>query len=229
MISHLADGLSTAPRSATVKVWDIFVRVSHWTVASAFFIAYFTEDDVLTLHVWSGYAIAVFVVLRVIWGFVGPKHARFSDFVYRPFKVWAYLIELIGFRAKRYIGHSPAGGAMAIALLLGLAATVWSGLELYAAEENSGPLAAISSEATPLMEQSPPLLMRVSDDEGYERGGVSRGDEDGAGEFWEDLHELLANLMFALVVLHIGGVVLASVVHRENLARAMVTGRKRDG
>jgi len=205
----------------TVKVWDIFVRLSHWVVAVAFFVAYFTEDDFLTVHVWSGYTIGVLIALRIAWGFVGPKHARFSDFLFSPFKVWRYLIALIGFRAKRYLGHSPAGAAMVFALLIGLAATVWSGLELYAIEENAGPLAALSSETVSAKEQNSPLLMRVSDDEGDERG------EDGAEEFWEDLHETLANVMLALVILHIGGVLLASVVHRENLARAMVTGRKR--
>lgn len=227
MVTHLSDASISESRPATVKVWDIFVRVAHWTVAAAFFVAYFTEDDLLTLHVWAGYTIGVFVVLRIAWGFIGPRHARFSDFLYSPFTVWGYLIELITFRAKRYIGHSPAGGAMTFALLAGLAATVWTGLELYAAEENAGPLAALSSEASPVTQQAPQLLMRVSESEEYERDGGFRSEKSAAGEFWGDSHEVLANVMLALVVLHIGGVVLASVVHRENLARAMLTGRKR--
>lgn len=210
--------------AATVKVWDIFVRVSHWTVAVAFFIAYFTEDDILTLHVWAGYTIGVFVVLRIVWGFVGPKHARFSDFMYRPFKVWQYLLELISFRAKRYLGHSPAGGAMTFALLIGLAATVWTGLELYAAEENAGPLASISRQITPVVHQEATMITYARADDGNDRDEKHGKD---AGGIWEDLHELLANLMLTLVIIHIGGVLLASIVHRENLARAMVTGRKR--
>ena len=90
--------------------------------ALGFFIAYFTEDEVLSLHVWAGYAVGILVVLRVVWGFVGPKHARFTDFLFGPGEVIAYLVDLIRFRAKRYLGHSPAGGAMAIALWLGLLA-----------------------------------------------------------------------------------------------------------
>ena len=52
--------------AGTVKVWDLFVRIFHWTVAVAFFVAYFTEDDALTLRVWAGYVIGGLLVLRVI-------------------------------------------------------------------------------------------------------------------------------------------------------------------
>jgi len=229
MTSQVADASTSESGPATVKVWDIFVRAFHWTVAVAFLVAYFTDDDVLTIHVWAGYAIGAFIALRIVWGFVGPRHARFGDFLFSPVKVWRYAIELIGFRAKRYLGHSPAGGAMAFALLIGLAGTVWTGLELYAVEENAGPLAVLSEEAAPAGARISPLLVRVSDDEGDEREKGEEGDEggdDGAEEFWEDLHEVLANAILALVILHIGGVLLASVVHRENLAVAMITGRK---
>jgi len=195
-----------------IRVWDAFVRLGHWTIVLTFFVAYFTEDDLLTLHVWAGYVLGVIVVMRVLWGFVGPRHARFSDFVCGPAKAWTYFAKLIAFRAKRYLGHSPAGGAMVLVLMVGLLAIVWTGLELYAVEENAGPLAAISTGT-----ESAGLLSPARAD----------GGEDEAEEYWEDLHELLSNLVFALVILHIAGVVLASIVHRENLTRAMVTGLKR--
>ena len=200
----------------TVRVWDFFVRVFHWTVAVAFFVAWFTEDKVLTLHVWAGYVIGGLVVLRVLWGFVGPRHARFTDFVYGPSAVLGYMRDLAAFRARRYLGHSPAGGAMAVALMALLAATVWTGLELYAAEENAGPLAA--AEQSPFAAFAAPA--QASEHEGDE-------DEEREGGIWEELHELLANIALVFVILHIGGVALVSAVHRENLARAMVTGRKR--
>ncbi len=224
MFSHPTSDSRRGAGPAVVPVWDIFIRVFHWSVAIAFFVAYFAEDEALNLHVWAGYTIGVFLILRVFWGLVGPKHARFSDFIYRPFKVWGYLVDLIAFRGNRYLGHSPAGGAMVVALLVALAATVWSGLELYAVEENAGPLASLSRKAAVAERPGTGLLLRVSEDEYEEEYGEA---DDEMEEMWEELHELLANLTLALVILHIGGVLLASVVHRENLPRAMLTGYKR--
>lgn len=208
-----------------VRVWDLFVRVFHWTVAVAFFVAYFTEDDLLTVHVWAGYTIGVLVVMRILWGFVGPKHARFRDFVCGPFKAWKYLIDLITFRARRYVGHSPAGGVMVLLLLTGLLATVWTGLELHAVENNAGPLATVSTESPTAAIVAPIPLALASEDEREDAEGENGEKE----EFWEELHEVLANLTLFLVILHVGGVVLASLVHRENLVRSMITGDKKAG
>jgi cytochrome b len=151
------------------------------------------EGEADALHVWGGYVVSTIVVLRVVWGFVGPRHARFSDFVRSPILAAAYFRDLLYGRAHRYIGHSPAGGAMVICL----AATVPTGLVAYG-EEGKGPLAAVL----------------VSD---------AKVTESAIGE----LHSLLANVTVARVVAHIFGVAVASVVHKENLVLAMITGRKR--
>jgi cytochrome b len=154
------------------------------------------------------------VVLRVLWGFVGPRHARFSDFICGPVKALRYLIDLLRGRADRYLGHSPAGGAMVIALLVCLAATVGTGLIAYG-EQGRGRLAAWSV-----------ANVNANGDEAEHRvrpQGGGEGTESAIGE----LHGALANITLALVVLHILGVGLASIVHRENLVLAMISGRKR--
>jgi cytochrome b len=201
-----------------IQVWDPFVRVAHWTIAIGFLTAYLTEDDLLTVHVWAGYIVGALVLLRVVWGFVGPRHARFADFMCGPRTAFAYLWDLLRFSARRYVGHSPAGGAMAVALLLFLAGTVASGLMLYAEDRGAGPLAQFYAQGSSTTSATP---------------GAAKGDKDDGKEHrkpksaFEDIHEVLANVTLVLVIIHILGVVLASFVHHENLARAMITGRKR--
>ncbi|MFO1037887.1 MAG: cytochrome b/b6 domain-containing protein [Geminicoccaceae bacterium] len=210
--------------ASEIRVWDPFVRVFHWGLVLAFAIAYLTGDEALALHVWAGYAVAGLVILRIVWGFVGSPHARFTDFVCSPFTSLQYFLDLFRRRATRHLGHSPAGAAMVVVLLLGLVGVTWSGLETYAIEKNAGPLAGWAS-AAPI---APTLISpaRADDDEAFE-GGEGAGGRGGRENGWEEIHETLANLVLVLIVLHIGGVVLASVVHRENLARSMVTGTKR--
>ena len=131
-----------------IYVWDPFVRLFHWTLVVAFTVAYLTEDDLLTVHVWAGYLVGGLIVARVIWGFVGPAHARFADFLCSPADTLRYVRDLVLFRAQRHLGHSPGGGAMVILLLLFLAATVVTGLVVYGGEQQAGPLAGMFTKDT---------------------------------------------------------------------------------
>lgn len=203
------------------RVWDPWVRISHWTLAAAFFGAYFIVEEPLAVHVWLGYLVGALLLVRIVWGMVGPRHARFSDFIPSPRTFLDYTGKLLRGKAPRYLGHNPAGGAMIAALLLALAGTVTTGLMVYGAEEKAGPLAGWYAAAG--SERSLPALI-----------APARADEDGEGhgeheeaEVLEELHEFFANLTLALVGLHILGVLVSSAAHRENLARAMVTGCKR--
>ena len=207
-----------------VRVWDPLVRVLHWVVVIAFFTAYFTEEDLLTTHSWAGYVVGAVVVVRAIWGFVGPRRARFTDFLYSPRRVLRYGLDLIRLRPReRCLGHSPAGGLMVVALLLGLAVTVWSGLEVQAVEEGAGPLASVETDRTAISLISP--VFADGNEELYEE--YEKEDEGGGLVDWEEIHEVAANATLVLVILHVAGVLLASFVHRENLTGAMFTGRKR--
>lgn len=197
-----------------VRVWDPLVRLFHWVLVAAFTIAYVTEDEWQDIHVWAGYLIAGLLVFRLLWGFIGPKHARFSDFVFSSATIIAYLKNMLALRARRYLGHNPAGGAMVMALLLSLAATTLSGMQVYAVKENAGPFASVE------LNNLSPIARAYADDEHEGEGHKEEG-------VWEDIHEFFANFTLLLIVLHISGVVISSLAHNENLPRAMVTGNKR--
>ena len=180
--------------TARVYVWDLFVRLFHWTLVVAFTVAYLTEDP-LVVHVWAGYVVGMLLVARVVWGFLGSPHARFSDFLYTPAVTLRYVRDLVLLRSgERHLGHSPGGGYMVILLLVFLAATVVTGLIVYGGDQQAGPLAGMFTEET--------------------------------GEAVEEWHELFANITLALILVHIAAVILASLVYRENLVRAMVSGYK---
>lgn len=185
--------MSTQP----IKVWDPLLRIFHWSLVSLFLFAFITEDDFLDLHVIAGYIIIGLILFRLIWGVIGPRHARFSNFVKSPSQVKSYLKDVLLFRAKRYLGHNPAGGAMVIALLVSIVMTVFFGMLTYGAMEFSGPLAGMVS-------------------------GVS----DTLAEGFEEVHEFFANFTLFLVGLHVIGVVVASLQHRENLVQSMIDGYK---
>jgi cytochrome b len=196
---------SSAP--ATVRVWDLAVRVGHWSLVTAFVVAYLTEGEPRLVHTVAGYTIVAYVLARVVWGFVGSPSARFATFIVSPLRALRYLFDLPRGRAARFVGHSPAGGLMVLLLLMSLATTTAAGLMLYAVHDGAGPLAGFVA---------PPAAANAE--------GES---EDPREEFWEETHELLANLTLLLVLLHVAGVVVASRAHRENLVRAMITGDKR--
>ena len=127
--------------SKTIRVWDLPVRVFHWSLVILFTLAYFTGDEENQLHIYSGYAVLGLVLLRILWGFIGTRYARFADFIYKPGSVIEYLKRLKSSSPQRYIGHTPPGGWMILALLASLLVTSATGLLVYGLE-GKGPLAA---------------------------------------------------------------------------------------
>lgn len=214
-----------------VSVWDPLVRIGHWTLVIAFFTAYFTEDDLMEVHNWAGYTIAAVVLIRIVWGVIGGKHARFTDFIYKPSKVWTYLKNLLTLKPQHYIGHNPAGGMMVIALLLSLGATTLTGMKLYAVEENKGPFSITTQQVQAHMDKASVISTAKAEDDNSENETFKAAnsghvvDED-AEEYWEELHEIFVNLTLLLVFLHIGGVIFSSFVDKENLVKAMFSGKK---
>ena len=105
---------------AEVRVWDPLVRIFHWSLVSLFVFAFLTGDEWDKPHEIAGYVIAGLVAFRIVWGFIGSRHARFSDFVRGPGEVLRFLRDTVRLKAPRHLGHNPAGGFMVLALLLSI-------------------------------------------------------------------------------------------------------------
>lgn len=119
-MSEIADAMVSrrSERQDQVRVWDPFVRVFHWSLVSLFLFAYFSAEDWNRGHRLAGYTIAGLVALRIVWGFVGSHHARFSSFLFHPTTVVRFLGDSVKMKAPRHLGHNPAGGAMVVVLLI---------------------------------------------------------------------------------------------------------------
>lgn len=173
-----AKELRAAGSSAKVRVWDLPLRLFHWLLVATIAVAFLSaeEDSILNQwHVLAGWVVAVLIVFRLAWGFVGGEHSRFADFI-RPSRIGNHLSGLAKGRIEPSLGHNPLG-AIAVVVLLGLTAiVVWTGAF--------------------------------------------------GGESAEDVHELVGWTLLAMIGVHIAAVIVMSLIERENLVRAMVTGTK---
>ena len=176
-----ADLHSSAGQSR-ILVWDVPTRLFHWLLVLCFVVAYLTSESERwqLWHVTAGYTFGALLVFRLLWGFVGSRYARFSQFVRGPCQVLGYLRSLFSRNPDHYIGHNPAG-ALAIVGLLGFGLltviTGWAAFNDY-------------------------------------------------GDWFGELHEAIVNVLLLIIGIHIAGVLASSLLHRENLVRAMVNGHK---
>lgn len=169
--------------SDKIPVWDWPVRVGHWLLAGAFLIAWLSGDseEWRLVHAYAGGAMVGVVLFRLLWGIIGTRYARFSEFVRGIGAAKEYALGLLRGSAPHTTGHNPAGAWAILALLALILLTGASGWLVY---------------------------------------------QEIGGDRLEELHEVLASTLLGVVFLHLAGVIAGSLVHRENLVRAMLNGRK---
>lgn len=181
-----------------IPVWDLFVRVFHWSLALCILIAMVTGfllgSEWVDVHVYAATSATALIFLRVLWGFFGSGYARFSSFVFSPKTIIAHAKSLATGRAKRYIGHNPLGGTMILALITNIAMLGLTGAMVLGGILKLGPFAFVTS---------------------YAIGGA-----------FKELHEMFANFLLFLVIGHIGGIVFETFHGKDNLVPAMVSGKK---
>jgi cytochrome b len=169
-------------------VWSWFVRIAHWTLVAAFAVAFINSNSIWDIgtHSMAGYTAGAVMIARIVWGLTAKGYCNFSRFPFRPLEGLRYIRDVLTGRAKRFIGHNPAGSLAIYGMLAVGLATVASGIVV------------LNEAYIPL--PSEPL---------------------------KDFHYVMAWTWLALVVTHISGVLMESLLHRENLIATMLTGLKR--
>lgn len=182
-----------------IRVWDLPVRLFHWTLVVLLVVSYFTGQAGgawMKFHFWSGYAILTLLLFRIVWGCVGSTTARFSDFVKGPGACLAHLRDLLLGRRTYEVGHNPVGGAMVVLLLFAVLVQVAAGL--FSADTDTGTVTG-------------PLAHLVADK------WIDR---------FTDFHAFWVNVLLILAGIHVLAAIFYLVWKRQNLIGAMVTGRK---
>ena len=132
-------------------VWDLPLRLFHWLLVLSMIASYTTAKlgfDWMQWHFYLGYWTVGLVVFRILWGFFGPRHARFGSFIHRPSAVWLYLKGMSKRTSPRTIGHNPVGGLMVLLMLLLVAVQATTGLFTTDDVVWAGPYNAAVSSST---------------------------------------------------------------------------------
>jgi cytochrome b len=208
---------SRLPRKGqALPSWDPLLRLAHWGIAGVVLANYAFTKEGGSVHIALGWAGMALLLLRLIWGFVGPREARFASFPPNPMAAWRHLGGLLRGKAPQYPSHNPAGALMAYALWACLAVLMLTGLGM----SGLSPFARADLEAAVAEGDWSVLVEEDGDAEG----------ESPYGEVLEEVHEVAANLILILALLHVAGVAVESRALRRNLlAPMLITRRGRKG
>ena len=203
---HVAPETDSVPPDA--PAWDPVVRLTHWCVALAVVLNGLIVEDESLIHIWIGYAVVACLSLRFLWGVIGTEEARFSSFPPSLSAARSHASDLVAGRYTAYRSHNPLGTLMVYSL--------WALLIIVC--------------VTGLMMESDPFPPHA--DAGFQ-GFLSlfeeyeRGHGHGLNEVVEEIHEVCANMVLFLAMVHVGGVFLEQRLTGVRLLQAMVNGRKR--
>ncbi len=199
------------------ELWDPLVRISHWLIAVAVIANGLLNKPGGTIHIWIGWGVLALLALRFVWGFLGPAEARFSAFPPDPRAAVSHLIDLVRGNPRHYRSHNPAGAIMVYALWACLVVVTGTGLYMTGAKS---PI-TIAEEKAAVAAGDWSVLVKDDDDEKGEDSKL-------LGEAAKEVHEIAANLMLVLALIHVAGVAVESRATRRNLVRPMLVGRIKD-
>ena len=210
----------TSPRTpaaeadiAPPSLWDPVVRLSHWGIALAVLANALVTDGGSLTHVSIGWLAMALLLMRLVWGGLGPAEARFSAFPPRPLAALRHLRQLLSGRVPHYPSHNPAGALMVYAFWASLAVVIASGLYL-------------TGGATPMQVAAEKAAVASGDWSALiKTGGESpAAAQSGLRNTVIEVHNVAANLLLVLAALHVAGVFLESRAMQRNLVKPMLLG-----
>ena len=126
-------------------IWSLPTRIFHWLLVLYILIMYITsdEDPLLRVHAAFGYGIGVLILFRVIWGFIGPKYSKFSDWPLSIKEALEFTKNI--FNPKVYAGHNPAASFVMLGIIIVTLLSVITGVLAYGIQEGRGIFAFLNS------------------------------------------------------------------------------------
>jgi len=112
--------MNTSNKKQAILVWDFPIRVFHWLLAISFAGAWLTSESEAQqlIHYAFGYSACAIILFRIVWGIVGTRYARFTQFIKGPTETWWHIKSLLVGRQPPSPGHNPAGALVMISLMI---------------------------------------------------------------------------------------------------------------
>ena len=207
----------TTTDAPQVRRWDAVVRVTHWSIVAAILANAVFTDAGSNTHIWVGYALAGILALRLLWGLIGSSQARFTAFPPSPRAAIAHVRNILAGDKRSHLSHNPLGALMVYAIWCCLLVIIGTGIAMAGlpgwARETPSPATPVAATEVPHVE--------ARDGEERDEGEREEGEEGPFGE----IHEVAVNLLYALIALHLAGVVFETRRSGRQVVTAMLPGR----
>lgn len=201
---------------ASTRRWDPLVKITHWGIAAAVVTNALIVGEGSIAHIYAGYLLAALLGLRLLWGIIGTRPARFASFPPSPLRAVAHIRGILAGRKEQHSSHNPLGAMMVYALWACLAVIIASGIAM------AGPPPAVSNP-TDLRTLVSGEVEEEHGEYGEEAEGRESEEED---DILEEVHEAAVNLLYLLIFLHIGGVAFETWRSGRRTLTAMLPGGK---
>lgn len=167
-------------------IWSLPTRIFHWSLVIFIIIAFLSDDDdLIKYHALAGYSIFILLLFRFSWGFIGPKYSKFSEFNFSFSAIKEFLKNLKSNKVSEYIGHNPLASLVMFSILVIILLIIVSGVLTYGQKEGESFMA--------FLKEAMPYKTKI----------------------FKKIHEFFANFLIFLIVLHLLGVAIDTLKHKD--------------